>query len=98
MLNNEQIAKLEELGGNRWQVKDMDRLYFNCRDLGCEFEYYKTGSIRAAYHEGTRCSNSEGYRMKGAKSYIDVKTGEAHSTHDWLLDSLQKKLEEVLIV
>ena len=96
MLTDTQIAKLIEMGGKRWIKGNMDRIYFNCSALDCEFEYYKTGNIHTAYHKGERMSNSDGYRCKAAKSYIDVKTGEAKSTQVYLQVSLDERLAEAL--
>ena len=69
---------------------------FNCGALDCEFRYYKTGNIAEAWHKGERMSNSNGYRCKAAKSYIDVKTGEAKSTQAYLQVSLDERLAEAL--
>ncbi len=96
MLSEKQIAKLEELGGKRWIKGNMDRIYFNCDALDCEFRYYKTGNISEAWHKGEKMNNSDGYRCKAAKSYIDVKTGEAKSTQAYLQVSLDERLAEAL--
>ena len=96
MLSENVINKLLEMGGKRWIKGTMDRIYFNCSCLDCEFDYYKTGNIKAAYHKGERMSNADGGRCKAAKSYIDVKTGEATSTMIYLQESLQERLEQAL--
>lgn len=96
MLTDTQIAKLEELGGKRWIKGNMDRIYFNCSALDCEFRYYKSGRIAEAWHKFDKISNSDGYRCKAAKSYIDVKTGEAKSTEACLQVSLDERLAEAL--
>ena len=75
----ERIEELESLGFKRWQKGTFDRLYINADVLGLVCEYYKSGSIHAAYFKGERISNSEGYRMKSAKTFIDVKTGMLYS-------------------
>lgn len=54
------------------------------------------GNIHTAYHKGERMSNADGYRCKAAKSYIDVKTGEAKSTQAYLQVSLDERLAEAL--
>lgn len=92
MLNDEMIAKLEEMGFTRWTKGAMDRLYINARELGLECDYYKTGNIKHATFDGYSISNSEGYRMKAAKTYIDIKTGKAHSDNY----TLQSKAQEIL--
>ena len=69
----ENLEKLEKLGFNRWQKGTMDRMYINACDLGLTCTYYKTGNISSAEFDGEQISNSEGYRMKSAKTYIDLK-------------------------
>ena len=80
----ERIEELEELGFKRWQKGQFDRLYINADKLGLECRYYKTGNIKSAWFGGEEISNSEGYRMKAAKTYIDVATGEVISTNSTL--------------
>lgn len=96
MLSETVINKLLEMGGKRWTKGAMDRVYFSCNFLDCEFEYYKTGNVKRAYHKGERMSNADGGRCKAAKSYIDVKTGEATSTMTYLQESLQERLQQAL--
>lgn len=79
MLNEAKINELTDKGFNRWTKGNIDRLYINAAQLGLECDYYKTGNISAAYFNGERISNSQGYRYKAAKTYIDVKTGRVHS-------------------
>lgn len=81
---SERIDELEALGFKRWQKGQFDRLYINADQLGLECKYYKTGNIKAAMFNGEEISNSEGYRMKAAKTYIDVTTGEVFSTNSTL--------------
>lgn len=71
----DRVAEFEKMGFNRWTKGNMDRLYINARDLGliCEIRR-RTGSISAAYFKGERISNSEGGRMRAAKTFIDIKT------------------------
>lgn len=77
------IAVLEEKGFKRWQKGNMDRLYVNAPVLGLQCEYYKTGNIYRATFQGSLISNCEAYRIKSAKTYIDVKTWEVFSDHKW---------------
>ena len=77
------IAALEAKGFKRWQKGTMDRLYVNAPVLGLECEYYRTGNIYRATFQGALISNSEGYRIKNAKTYIDVKTWKVFSDHKW---------------
>ena len=69
------IEELTELGFKRWQKNGMDRMYINASTLGLSCTYYKTGNISGADFCGKLISNSEAYRMKGAKTYIDLKLG-----------------------
>ena len=96
MLSIEAIEALEARGFSRWQKGAYDRLYINARDLGLVCSYYKTGSIKAAEFRGEEISNSQGYRYKAAKTYIDVTTGKVHSDFDELEDAAQEILDEVL--
>lgn len=69
----ERIDELTGLGFNRWQKNGMDRMYINAGTLGLICTYYKSGNISGAEFAGERVSNSEGYRLKTAKTYIDLK-------------------------
>lgn len=69
----ENIVELEKLGFKRWTKNGMDRMYINARELGLTCTYYKTGNISSAMFGDEDISNSEGYRLKAAKTYIDLK-------------------------
>ena len=69
----ERIEELEAMGFRRWQKNGMDRMYINAGALGLICTYYKSGNISSAEFAGERVSNSEGYRLKSAKTYIDLK-------------------------
>ena len=77
----DRIAELEAKGFKRWQKGTMDRLYINARELGLVCTYYKSGNIQSATFNGEKISNSEAYRIKNAKTYIDVATEELVSNH-----------------
>jgi len=47
-------------------------MYINASVLGLICTYRKSGSISCAEFRGESISNSEGYRLKAAKTYIDV--------------------------
>ena len=68
----ERIEELEAMGFKRWQKNGMDRMYINASVLGLTCTYYKTGNIQSAVFAGTDISNSEAYRIKNAKTYIDL--------------------------
>ena len=68
----DRIEELEAKGFKRWQKNGMDRMYINASALGLICTYYKTGNISNAEFRGNWISNSEGYRLKGAKTYIDL--------------------------
>lgn len=86
------ITKLENRGFKRWIRGNMDRLYINAKELGLVCTYYKTGNIHSAEFDGNDISNSEGYRMKAAKTFVDVKTGKVYGDNE----RLKKKAEEIV--
>ena len=81
MMNTEMIEKCEAAGMTRWTRYGKDRLYISASILGLHCTYYKTGSISTATLNGEHISNSEGYRLKQASTYIDVETGELKGTY-----------------
>lgn len=83
----ERIEELESKGFKRWQKGTMDRMYINASSLGLECDYYKTGNIRSASFNGHDVSNSEGYRIKAAKTYIDLVKGELVSDNDYCFEA-----------
>lgn len=83
----DRIAELEAVGFKRWTKNGMDRLYINAGALGLVCQYYKTGNIMDAKFNGEQISNSEGYRMKAAKTYIDIKTETVHSDNTKLREA-----------
>ena len=91
MMTTERIGALEAKGFKRWQKGKMDRLYINAKELGLECTYYNTGNIRSASFNGERISNSEARRIRDAKTYIDVATGELHSTN-WMCEEAAEAL------
>lgn len=95
MMNEKMIEKLAAKGFNRWTKGKYDRMYVNAKDLGLVCEYYKTGNIHSATFQGEGVSNSEAYRMKAAKTYIDVETGEVVSDNRWLKEAAEEVLEAV---
>lgn len=94
-LATETIEKLIAAGGNRWTKGNYDRIYFNASALGLRCEYYKTGNISGAWFNGEMCSNSCGRRLKAAKTYIDVATGEIVSTESMLREALTAIVEKI---
>ena len=94
MMTEERIKELEEKGFKRWTKGNLDRLYINASQLGLVCEYYKTGNISDAEFDGVQISNSRAYKMKGAKTYVDIKTGTVHSTDEWLKEKAEELLEE----
>lgn len=86
----ERIDELVALGFNRWQKGSMDRLYINANMLGLVVTYRRTGTISAAWFNGDEISNSEAYRMKGAKTFIDVKTGLLYGDNEQLCKAAAK--------
>lgn len=69
----ERIDELTAMGFNRWQKNGMDRMYINASTLGLVCTYRrKTGTISDADFRGEYVSHGEAYRMKAAKTYIDL--------------------------
>lgn len=95
MMNEKMIEKLAAKGFNRWTKGKYDRMYVNAKDLGLACEYYKTGNVHSATFQGEGISNSEAYRMKAAKTYIDVETGEVVSDNRYLKEAAEEVLEAV---
>ena len=89
-MTDSRIKELEQMGFNRWTKGNMDRLYINAKQLGLICTYYKTGNIQSAHFDGERISNSGGYRMKSAKTYIDIKTEKVYSDNDALAEKAAK--------
>lgn len=95
MMNEKMIEKLAAKGFNRWTKGKYDRMYINAKDLNLDCEYYKTGNIHSATFRGEGVSNSEAYRMKAAKTYIDITTGEVVSDNRYLKEAAEEVLEAV---
>lgn len=94
-MNEKMIEKLAAKGFSRWTKGKYDRMYINAKDLGLDCEYYKTGNIADATFRGEGVSNSEAYRMKAAKTYIDIATGEVVSDNRYLKEAAEEVLEAV---
>lgn len=86
----DRIAELEAMGFKRWQKGNMDRMYINSGVLGLVCTYYKTGNIHTARFNDYDISNSEGYRIKAAKTYIDLVRGELVSDNDYCFEAAAK--------
>lgn len=95
-LATETIEKLVAAGGNRWTKGIYDRIYFNASALGLRCEYYNTGNISGAWFKGEMCSNSCGRRLKAAKTYVDVATGEVVSSEQLLREALTELVEKIV--
>lgn len=91
----QKIEALEAKGFKRWQKAGYDRLYANASVLGLECEYYNTGNVKNAWFNGKMISNCEARRMKGAKTYINVKTMEAFSGNETLKAAVNAILKEI---
>ncbi len=80
----DRIEELEEKGFSRWTKGNLDRLYINAAQLGLVCSYYKTGNVSSAYFNGVSISNAEARRMKGSKTFIDIKSGKVYSDNEML--------------
>lgn len=83
-INESKVSELEQVGFKRWTKGNLDRLYINAAQLGLRCEYYNTGNVRDAWFDGVSVSNCEARRMKAAKTYIDIKTGQVFGDNDRL--------------
>ena len=86
-LTESKIAELISKGFSRWTKGNLDRLYINATQLGLVCSYYKTGNIRSAEFNGASISNYRGYKLKAAKTFIDIKTGRVHSDYPELAEA-----------
>ena len=96
MLTNEMICALEGKGFKRWTKGNLDRMYVNASQLGLVCDYYKTGNIRDAEFNGSSISNSEARRMKAAKTFVDIATGNVHSDSYTLEQTVKELLESMM--
>ena len=92
-MTEERIKELEDKGFKRWQKGNIDRLYINASQLGLNCEYYKTGNIKYAEINGAEISNCEARRMKGSKTYIDVKTEKVYSDNAILKEAAENLMK-----
>lgn len=91
-LTNEQIKAIEGKGGKRWIKGEMDRLYINATYLGLKVEYYKSGNVSASWFDGEDISHAEAYRVMNSKAWIDVKTGELHTSFGRIDPSIRETM------
>lgn len=77
-MKTEAINALENVGFKRWQKGSYDRLYISAGKLGLKMDENGTSFM------GDPIDSKEGQRMKAAKTYIDVHTGEVFSGNDTL--------------
>ena len=91
----DKIKALEGMGFKRWQKGTMDRLYINAGALGLVCEHRHTGSISNALFNGNQISNGEAYRMRAAKTFLDVKTWILYSGNDSLKEAAEKLVAKV---
>ena len=94
------FEKATSKGFARWTKGDKDRLYFNIADNGVlDIDRYKSGSIRSAYLDGEKISNSRANRILATRAYLDIKTGEAivasGDEHDLVADLFEKALAQI---
>lgn len=95
-MTQEGIELLIKKGFNRWTKAGKDRLYINASQLGLECEYYHTGNIKYAEFRGEHISNSQAYRYKAAKTYVDVVTDRLVSDYQELGDAAAELMAEAL--
>ena len=97
----EKLADPSEYG-RIWEKGNYKRLYMNKERLqeavGLKIDRYKSGNSASASLNGETISNSRGGRIlySISNSYIDMKTGKAHSTGDEteLVEEAMNKLKK----
>lgn len=92
MITAEQISRLEDAGGHRWQKGGYDRIYFNATDLGLDVEYYGTGNVRCAAYDGKSISNAEARRVMSSKMYVNVDDGSVFAVFGRIADDIEESL------
>lgn len=88
------IARLEKAGWKRWQKKGYDRMYVNASTLGLVCNYYNTGNICSAFFQGAGISNCQARKMKGSKTFLDLKTMKVYSDN-WTLGEAAAEIAKV---
>lgn len=91
-MKNEAIEALESAGFKRWRKGGYDRLYISAGRLGLRIEN------DVATFKGEPISVKEGERMRAAKTYIDVHTGEAYSGSEILESEAMSVMSELLSI
>ncbi len=86
------IEALVNAGFKRWQKGGYDRLYISAAKLGLMMDE------NGATFMGDPIDQKEGMRMKAAKTYIDVKTGEVFSGHETLESAAGALISKVLSI
>lgn len=98
-MTDSQITALICLGFKRWQKYGKDRLYINPETLGVEFHYYNSGNISGCWIGEECVSNSEGRRIKGTKTYIDLTSNRIcidGPCRDEYREHAQERIEEMI--
>lgn len=84
------IKKIKAVG-NEWNKNDMHRVYLNLEDI-IEIGFYNSGRISySALNNGDKISHREAEELKFEKTYLDLDTGELHSTSELLLNEAVEK-------
>ena len=102
-LTEDEVEYLVRLGGNHFKVGTVDRVYFGANCLGLRLEYknynHNSNMIRALLHN-KEITRVQGARLNRLKHWIDVETGECHTTRHHSTvdepDGLQEELKKLL--
>lgn len=92
IMKNEAINALENAGFKRWRKGGYDRLYISAAKLGLKIDEYGTTFM------GDPIDDKEGQRMKAAKTYVDVHTGEVFSGNDMLEEAAGSLISKILTI
>ena len=88
----ETISALENAGFKRWRKGSYDRLYISAGKLGLKMDEEGTSFM------GDPIDDKEGQRMRAAKTYMDVHTGEVFSGNDMLEAAASALISKVLSI
>lgn len=95
-LTTEQLDALTRAGFKRWTKGALDRMYINAGQLGLVLDYYNTGNVRDAHLNGESISNSQGRRLKEAKTFLDLTSLIVYSGYESLAHLAADRICEAL--
>lgn len=81
-----------DAGAKRWEKAGFERYYFNFRskDVGLEYETYKTGNVKSAYFMGDSISNNFARKLLGVLDDMKIFVEDGYLYVDFKYYSLRK--------